>query len=168
MEKVGVFYSFSSNKTARLGEKIIITFGSELVEKVNAENVTVEEFLRYKNYIVGVPTWFDGELPLYWDEFVPAIKDMDLKGRKFAIYGLGDQKGYPENFNDGVGLFVELVTAQGADIVGYTAIDGYEFEGSIAVKNGMFCGLCLDQENQAKLSDKRIANWVEQLKKEFL
>jgi flavodoxin I len=167
MEKVGIFFSFSSNKTARLGEKIIDAFGSKSIEKVNAENVTIEEFLNYKNYIVGVPTWFDGELPLYWDEFVPAIKDMDLIGRKFAIYGLGDQKGYPENFNDGVGLFAELVSTQGADIIGFTTTDGYKFEGSLAAKEGMFCGLCLDQENQAKLSEKRIADWVEQLKKEF-
>jgi len=168
MKKVGVFFSFSSNKTARLGDKIIESFGIDNVEKVNAENITVEEFLNYSNYIVGVPTWFDGELPMYWDELVPAIKDMDLSGKKFAIYGLGDQKGYPENFNDGVGLFAELVISQGAQVVGYTSIEGYNFENSRAVKEGLFCGLCLDQENQAKMSEKRINDWVEQIKKEFI
>jgi flavodoxin I len=167
MEKVGVFFSFSSHKTSRLGEKIIDSFGTDEIEKINAERITVDEFLRFQNYIVGVPTWFDGELPLYWDEFVPAIKDLDLSGKKFAIYGLGDQKGYPENFNDGVGLFAELVSGQGATIVGYTSAEGYKFENSKAIKDGKFCGLCLDQENQAKLTEKRITEWVEELKKEF-
>jgi flavodoxin I len=167
MEKVGIFFSYGSNKTSRLAEKIIEHFGSELIEKVNADSVTVEQFVKFKNYIVGVPTWFDGELPIYWDEFVPAIKDIDLSGRKFAIFGLGDQKGYSENFNDGVGLFADLVSHQGAVVVGYTDIEGYRFEGSKALKDGRFCGLCLDQENQAKLSEKRISEWVEQLKKEF-
>ena len=60
--------------------------------------LTEEIFLSHKNMILGVPTWFDGELPNYWDEFVPAIEDLDLKGKTIAIYGLGNQVEYPENF----------------------------------------------------------------------
>ena len=33
--------------------------------------------------------------------------------------------------------------------------------------NGEWCGLVIDIENQSKLTDKRIADWCEQLKKEF-
>lgn len=168
MEKIGMFFSFSSNKTSRLGDKIMKLFGIEEIEKINAESVTKDEFLKYKNYIIGVPTWFDGELPVYWDEFVPAIKNMDLAGKKFAIFGLGDQMEYSENFNDGIGLFAEVVTSRGAELVGYTSAKGYQFENSKALKNDKFCGLCLDQENQAKLSEKRIIDWVEQLKIEFI
>jgi flavodoxin I len=167
MKKTGIFYSFRSVKTAKLGEKIIDEFGNENIEANDAETVTTESFLKYDNIIVGVPTWFDGELPIYWDEFVPALEEIDLKGKKIAIYGLGDQKGYPENFNDGVGIFASLLTDRGAEIVGFTQADGYAFERSKALENGKFCGLCLDQENQARLTQKRIIDWVDQLKKEF-
>lgn len=47
--------------------------------------------------IVGASTWFDGELPTYWDELVPELESLDLKGKKVAIFGLGDQKNYPDN-----------------------------------------------------------------------
>ena len=167
MKKIGIFYSYSSTKTAKISEKIMDAFDSDDIESIDAENVTSDDFSKYDNIIAGVPTWFDGELPIYWDEFVPAIEEMDLTGKKVAIYGLGDQKGYPENFNDGVGLFSQLVSSRGATVVGCTSTEGYEFEGSKALKDNQFTGLCLDQENQARLSQQRISNWVTQLKSEF-
>lgn len=167
MKKTGVFYSFNANKTAKAAEKIIEAFGKDQVEVVNVEAAHDKDFIPFQNIIVGVPTWFDGELPQYWDELVPALEDMDFKGKRFAIFGLGDQKGYPENFNDGVGIFADIVRKQGAEIVGYTSIDGYHYEHSAAQRGDQFCGLCLDQENQARLSKSRIDAWVEQLRKEF-
>ncbi|MBN2806482.1 MAG: flavodoxin [Prolixibacteraceae bacterium] len=167
MKKIGVFYSFNSNKTAKAAEKVIEAFGKELVEVVNVEEAHDKDFVPFKNIIVGVPTWFDGELPQYWDELVPALEDMDLKGKRFAIFGLGDQKGYPENFNDGVGIFADLVMKQGAEVVGYTSTEGYSYEHSVAQRGDQFCGLCLDQENQARLSKARIESWVEQLREAF-
>ncbi|MBN1926785.1 MAG: flavodoxin [Prolixibacteraceae bacterium] len=168
MKKIGIFYSFNSNKTARIGEKIKEAFGPEAdIEAVNAEMVTEEQFTMYDNLIVGVPTWFDGELPNYWDEFVPALEELDLKGKKIAIYGLGDQKGYPENFNDGVGIFASIVEKCGAKLVGFTSREGYTYEHSAAERGDSFCGLCLDQENQARLSGKRVKDWALQLEKEF-
>lgn len=167
MKKIGIFYSFNSNKTAKIGEKITEAFGNKNIEAINAEDVTEDLFIKFDNIIIGVPTWFDGELPNYWDEFVPALEDIDMKGKKVAIYGLGDQKGYPENFNDGVGIFAILLEKCGAEVVGFTSRDGYTYESSRAERGDQFCGLCLDQENQARLTKKRIADWVDQLEKEF-
>lgn len=169
MSKTGIFYSFNSTKTAKAAEKIKEAFGSDLtVTAVNAEDVTEELFLSYTNLILGVPTWFDGELPNYWDEFVPAIEDLDLKGKKIAVFGLGNQVEYPENFGDAVGILGTLVQERGAKLVGFTSTEGYDFESSRAVVDGKFMGLLLDQENQARLSKDRIAKWVDGLKKEFL
>lgn len=168
MSKTGIFYSFHTNKTSKISEKIVETFGSENLDVVNAEVVNEENFLQFDNYIIGVATWWDGELPNYWDEFVPAIEDMDLSGKKFAIFGLGDQVHYPENFNDGVGIFAELVESRGGKVVGYTSNEGYTYESSRAERGGnQFCGLCLDQENQARLTNERVSKWVKDLKTEF-
>lgn len=167
MKKIGLFYSFNSNKSAKIGEKIKAEFGDIDIETFNAEEVNGENFTKYDNIIVGVPTWFDGELPNYWDEFVPELEDLNLSGKNIAIYGLGDQKGYPENFNDGVGVFAKIVERRGAKVVGFTSSEGYTFESSKALKGEQFYGLCIDQENQARLTKNRIANWVEQLKKSF-
>ena len=165
MKKIGIFYSFNSHKTKLIAEKIIEKFGADSIQPVNAETVTEEEFLSYDFLILGVPTWFDGELPNYWDEFVPAIEEMDLKGKKIAIYGLADQKGYPENFGDAVGLMANLVRKCGAEVIGETPVEGYTFEKSKALQNGKFVGLILDQENQARLTPERLDMWIEELKK---
>lgn len=167
MNKIGLFYSFHTGKTAKVAEKVIEAFEGTEIEAVNVEEINEEVFLKYDNIVVGVPTWFDGELPNYWDEFVPALKDLDLSNKKIAIFGLGDQKGYPENFNDGIGILADLFESLHATIVGFTSIEGYTYESSRAQRGNQFCGLAIDQENQARLTSKRIKDWAEQLKKEF-
>ena len=167
MNKVGLFYSFNTNKTSRVAERVKEAFGDDNIEAINVEEVTSEQFTSYDNIICGVPTWFDGELPNYWDEFVPDIEDMDLKGKNIALYGLGDQKGYPENFLDGLGLLAEIFENQGARLVGFTSTEGYLFESSRAQRGDQFCGLGIDFESQGSLNAERVTGWVEQLKKEF-
>jgi flavodoxin I len=167
MNKIGLFYSFNTNKTTKIAEKILEEFKGNDIDIINAETVTEEIFLQYSNLILGVPTWFDGELPNYWDEFVPELEEMDLKQKKIAIYGLGDQTGYPENFLDAVGIMAKLLESRGAKIVGLTSTDGYQFEKSFAQRNNQFLGLAIDFENQATKNKERIKKWVEQLKQEF-
>ena len=123
--------------------------------------------MSYNNMILGVPTWFDGELPNYWDEFVPALEDLDLKGKTVALFGNGNQKGYPENFVDGVGIMASLLESRGARLIGFTSTKGYTFESSQALRGDQFTGLALDFENQGSQINGKIKKWVDQLKKEF-
>jgi flavodoxin I len=167
MNKTAIIYSFNTKKTGKVAERIKEAFEDAPVEMVNAEEITESIFSSFDQIIMGVPTWFDGELPNYWDEFVPALEDMDLKGKNVALYGLGDQKGYPENFLDGMGLMADILEARGAKLLGFTSTEGYEFESSRAVRGEQFAGLAIDYENQGSLNKERIAAWVEQLKKEF-
>jgi flavodoxin I len=169
MSKTGIIYSFKSTKTAKVADKIIQEFGTDMnIQKVDAEELNEELFLSFNNLILGVPTWFDGELPIYWDEFVPALEDMDLKGQTIAIFGLGNQTEYPENFGDAVGIMAELVAERGAKLVGLTSIEGYSYESSRAVVDDKFLGLVLDQETQPRLTKERLAEWVKDLKNEMI
>ena len=168
MSKTGVFYSFNSTKTSKAADKIKEAFGPDYnIVSVNAEELTEELFLSFTNLILGVPTWFDGELPNYWDEFVPALEDLNLKGKTIAIYGLGNQVEYPENFGDAVGIMGELVQERGAKLVGFTSAEGYNYESSRALAGDQFMGLILDQETQPRQSKDRIEKWVTDLKSKF-
>lgn len=168
MKKIGLFYSFNTNKTAKNASKIKKAFGDTVeIENVNVEEVDEETFLSYDNMVLGVPTWFDGELPNYWDEFMPAIEDLKLKGKTVALFGLGDQVGYPENFVDAIGILAKALEERGAKVIGLTSTEGFTFERSAALRNDQFLGLALDIENQAALTDDRIKTWVKQLKTEF-
>jgi len=166
--KIGLIYSFNTIKTSKNAEKIKKAFGKDFdIEMVNVEEIDEKAFLSFDNMLLGVPTWFDGELPNYWDEFMPAIEQLKLKGKKVALFGLGDQVGYPENFVDAIGLLAIALEERGAKVIGLTSPEGYSFERSVALRDGKFLGLPLDIENQAALTDERIKAWVEQLKKEF-
>lgn len=167
MAKIALIYSYNTKKSGIAAEKIANAIGKKNVEMVNAEDIDEKTFLSFDNFILSAPTWFDGELPNYWDEFVPALEDMDLKGKTVAIFGLGDQKGYPENFLDAIGLLGNLLESRGATLVGETSIEGYSFESSKALRNGKFMGLGLDFENQKKLADQKIKDWVDDIKNHF-
>ena len=136
MKEIGLFYAMNAAKTSHIAEKIREKLGHKEVEMIMIEKAWQNDFQAYDNLIVGASTWFDGELPTYWDEMIPEIESLDLKDKKVALFGLGDQIGYPDNR-------------------------------SRALRDGKWCGLVIDIENQSKLTDKRIADWCEQLKKEF-
>jgi flavodoxin I len=165
MKKTAIIYSYNTQKTAQAAKEIKDAFKPFDVDEVNAEDINGEKFMQYDLLVLGVPTWFDGELPNYWDEFVPELETLDLKGKNIAIFGNGDQIGYPENFVDGIGVLAEILEARGAKIVGETSADGYTFESSRAFKDGKFKGLALDFENQSNKNEKRIKAWVDDVKK---
>ena len=165
--KTAIIYSFHTRKSKKVAEKIAEAWGKDKIEAVNAEELEKEVLEKYDDFILSAPTWFDGELPNYWDEFVPDLEEMDLSGKNFAVFGLGDQKEYPENFCDAIGLLVEIIEQCGGTVKGHTPVENYTFESSKAKRGNEFVGLPLDQENQARLTPERIARWVEQLKNEF-
>lgn len=167
MMKVAIVYSFNSTKSAKIALKVADCLKNFTIEKLNVENCKKEELLLFDGYILSVPTWFDGELPNYWDEILPALENLDFSGKKVALFGLGDQKNYHENFCDAVGILGDFFAERGAKIIGYTSPEGYSFESSKALKDNYLTGLLLDQENQSKLSDERILKWTKQLEVEF-
>lgn len=168
MGTIGLFYAKSAVKTAQIANKICEKFGPDHVKTILVEEAWGPDFAACDNLIVGASTWFDGELPTCWDELIPELKSLDLKGKKVALFGLGDQKGYPDNFADGVGILAEVFESAGATLVGLTPSEDYTFNHSRALReDGLWSGLILDQENQAKQTKGRIEKWCEQIKKEF-
>ena len=163
----GLFYSFQAKKSSQIAKHIVKEWGKSGIKEVDADSAHGSDLGEFDSLILGVPTWFDGELPSYWDEMVPEIEKINLKGKKVAIYGLCDQKGYPENFVDGIGLMADILVDQGAVVVGHTSAEEYNFESSTAYRDGKFIGLAIDFENQSSQTSDRIKNWVNQLKSEF-
>ena len=151
MKKIGLFYGGTTAKTAVVALKIQEAFAENEVVLIPIEGATREEFESFDNIIAGTSTWFDGELPTYWDEFMPEI----------------DQERYPDNFVDGIGILAEAFTQSNAELVGFMPVNDYHFTQSRAVKEGHFLGLPLDIENQSEQTEERILKWVEKLKKEF-
>jgi flavodoxin II len=86
-----------------------------------------------------------------------------------AIFGLGDQVGYPQWFQDALGYLWAKVVNLGARPIGLWPNKGYEFEQSKALTEDekFFLGLALDDENQFNLTDQYIDQWCQQILLEF-
>jgi flavodoxin I len=88
-------------------------------------------------------------------------------GKKVAIFGVGDQESYNDNFCDAAGELFDLFQARGAKMeFGFTSQEGYSHSESKAVRGDKFCGLMCDEDNQYDLSEERAQKWVSQLKQE--
>ena len=124
----------------------------------------------HDKFILGIPTWYDGELQSDWEDYFEEFKKIDFTNKTVAIFGLGDQLGYEEWFCDGVGILAKVVIENGGKSIGWTDIDEtYDLdEKPKSMYNEFkFYGLCLDEDNQGELTQERLENWINQIKKEF-
>ena len=166
MKKIGLFYGSSLGKTAKVAEKIQAGFGKTNIDIFDIKTIDPNQIVKYDNLIFGTSAWGVGDMQDDWESFIDTFIELDLSGKKIALFGLGDQHLYPESFADGMGtLYCRLKNKE--DVVGFWPVEGYKYYFSSAEKDGIFVGLPLDEENQSKLSDDRIKKWIDQLKKEF-
>ncbi|RLD43190.1 MAG: flavodoxin [Bacteroidetes bacterium] len=167
MEPIGIFYGSTYGMTEKSAENIKKAFGRTKVDVYNLATATIEDMKKYRNLIFGTSAWGIGEMQDDWEKFIDHLSEMDFSERKLALFGLGDQKEYPESFVDGLGtLYCRLPDK--SSVVGAWPIEGYDFYFSLANKEGEFVGLVLDDHHQKELSAGRIKRWVTQLKKEFI
>lgn len=167
MEAVGLFFGSTYGMTKKSAAKIKKAFGRSKVDIYDLKNVSIEGMKKYTNLIFGTSAWGIGEMQDDWELTIDKLSAIDFSEKKVALFGLGDQKEYPESFVDGLGtLYCRLPDK--SSVVGTWPVKGYNYYFSLAEKDGSFVGLVLDDHNQADLSDDRISDWVKQLKKEFI
>ncbi|HLO65269.1 MAG TPA: flavodoxin [Azonexus sp.] len=180
MARIGIFFGTDTGRTRLIAKQIAKKLGAQLPglvdAPVNIGRTTLADFLAYDALIVGSPTLGDGMLPgessglsqPSWEEFVPQLAAVDLSGKTIAIFGLGDQKKYPDEFVEAIGLLHDAFAARGARLVGRWPTAGYAFAASQAVDGDEFLGLALDQHHQPALTEERITTWLAQITPELL
>ncbi len=172
MAKIGIFFGTDTGKTRKIAKLIHQHFDGEAAEPVNINRATIDDLLAYEILILGTPTLGEGQLPGLeaecqsesWAEFADTQAQADLSGKTVALFGLGDQEAYPDNFVSAMGELYDIVADAGATVIGEWPRDGYVFTASAALEDDVFVGLALDQDNQSDLSAGRVESWVKQLK----
>ncbi|WP_317932052.1 flavodoxin FldB [Halioxenophilus sp. WMMB6] len=166
MAQIALFYGSSTCYTEMAAEKIVAALGEENVDLFNIADEPIVTASFYPYLIMGIPTWDYGELQEDWEEIWNEIDEVDFAGKTVALFGLGDQVGYPEWFLDALGYLHAKLKALGANLIGEWPAAGYEFEQSKALTEDghHFVGLALDEENEFDLTEQRIQQWCEQLK----
>ncbi|ALO35698.1 flavodoxin [Colwellia sp. MT41] len=167
--KIGLFYGSTTCYTEIIAEKIQALIGADLVDIVNIKDQSLALCLDYDFIIFGISTWDYGEIQEDWESIWSDINQLDLSDKIIALYGMGDQIGYSEWFQDALGMLHEQVLVQGAKTIGYWPIQGYEFTASKALTadGELFVGLSLDEDSQYNLTDDRLDTWCEQVLLEY-
>jgi flavodoxin I len=170
MAKIGLFYGSNEGHTEQVAQQIKTEFDcyeADMVEVSNIAHSTGSDLAVWEYLILGIPTWNNGQLQDDWDIFLPQMDQLNLTGKKVAVFGLGDQYLYSVTFLDAVGILGRKVRERGGELVGYWPADDYEIADSAALENGMFMGLAIDQDNEPEKTGERIEAWVLQLVQEF-
>ena len=89
-----VYFSTSTGNTETVADYIATAAGCSTEEIGDASEADIKGF---DSLIVGAPTWNTGadeqRSGTSWDEFLYRIlPDLDLEGKKVAVFGMGDQQ----------------------------------------------------------------------------
>jgi flavodoxin I len=167
--KIGLFYGSDTGRTTAVAEQI----KENLANKLDIDMHDVVDFNRtdiekYDYLIIGLSTWYDGELQSDWDSNFNEFSEIDFTDKTIALYGLGDQIVYCEYFVDGVGILGEKILESGGSLIGKWSTEGYLHTDSKAeLDEGEFCGLALDEDTQEEMTAERIVTWCDQIYNEF-
>ncbi|WP_428354927.1 flavodoxin [Methyloprofundus sp.] len=163
--KIGLFYSSDTGNTECVAELMRDEIGEEIMDIHEVFKTDLQDtIIQYDFIILGVPTWYDGEMQSEWANKLDDLAKVDLSNRKVAIYGLGEQEDWGEYFCDAMMPLALKAQESGATIIGNWPSVGYEFTDSKAlIDEHTFIGLPLDEDRQADLTVSRIKTWLKLL-----
>lgn len=157
---VNVIFGSDSGATRAVASRIAKRIQGRAIDIATA---TAADFENCSLLVLGSPTYGAGDLQTDWEIHIDKLTGADLAGKKVALFGTGDQFGYPDSFVDAMGILYDHVVEKGATVVGFTETTGYDYTASKAERDGRFVGLALDEDGEASKTDKRIAAWISRL-----
>jgi flavodoxin I len=124
-----MYYSTSTGNTETVAGYIAEYAGISDFEDIG--DATDGDVTGCDGLIVGAPTWHTGadeqRSGTSWDDWLyDTLPNLDLTGKKVAIFGVGDQQSYGDNFCDAAGELYDLFSAKGCKVFGLTSQDGYD------------------------------------------
>jgi flavodoxin I len=169
MKKIGLFYGPLGGSTERVAKKVAAALGVENVDLIHAKDAKTADVEKYENVIfglstIGTETWESDKSANDWDIFLPEVEKVDYSKKVVAMFGLGDQITYDLHFVDSLGVLAEKILPKGANIIGRVNSDGYDFRESMAIIEGEFIGLPVNEDFEPELTDERVNNWIAKIK----
>jgi flavodoxin I len=170
MENIALFYGSQTGVTDEVTREFVTLWKHDNLDLMEIGDATVIDFKNYEKLILGLSTWYDGDLQSDWEDFFEDFKTIDFTNKTVAIFGLGDQIAYAEYFVDGIGILAKEVIKNGGQVIGYWPTKGYQHTDSLAISEEnteLFYGLAIDEDNEPQLTNERLDTWISQIKKEF-
>ncbi|AYN24766.1 flavodoxin FldA [Buchnera aphidicola] len=167
MKKIGIFFGSDTGNTEKVAKLIQKKIGNSSILH-DISNASKKDIELFDYLILGVPTWYYGEMQCDWDDFLPILKKINFLQKTVALFGCGDQEDYGEYFCDALGLIYKVLKKNNAKIIGKWPTIEYNFESSKALLNkDYFVGLALDEDRQSEKTEKRIKKWISNILPQF-
>lgn len=159
MKKFGIFYGSTTGVMADVAKRIAEKLGVSADNVHDVASTAPSAVGDYENLIFGTSTWGSGEEQEDWLDFLNGLDVVDLRGKRIALVGVGDET-MSDTFCSGVGEIYNRLKNSGAYFIGSYPADAYHFNHSEAIVDGKPVGLLLDEVNHPDLTDGRIDGWL--------
>ncbi len=164
--KTGIFFGSATGTTAEIARRIGKLLGIADADIYDVASTAPDKVGEYDLLLIGSSTWGNGELEDDWYDFVAGMQALDLKGKKIAIFGCGDET-MADTFCNAVGILYDRLRATGATFIGSFPAEEYHYNHSAATDGASMRGLVLDEVNHPELTDRRLRDWTDILRKEM-
>jgi flavodoxin I len=116
MANILIVYASMSGNTEEMAELIAegVQAAGETVDVKSVVELKAADMLSYDGILLGAYTWGDGELPDEFIDFYEDMDDLDLAGKKVAVFGSGDTS-YAD-FCAAVDILEEKAKERGAEL----------------------------------------------------
>lgn len=158
--KTGIFYGSTTGTTADVARRIAKALKVADEDIHDVAKTAPDQLGNYDILILGSSTWGAGEVQDDWYSFLDGAEALDFKGKKTALFGVGDET-MSDTFCGALAVIKRRLAPTGTSFFGEYPADVYSFSHSDSLlPDGNFCGLALDEVNHPDLTDKRIDGWV--------
>ncbi len=165
MKRTGIFYGSTTGTTREVAQEIAQALGVVAADVHDVAESAPSDVAPYDVLVLGSSTWGDGDLQDDWYDFADGLQAVDLKGKKIALFGCGDEN-MSETFCNAVGDLYDRLKDTGAEFIGAFPVDGYDFHHTNALRDGKIIGLLIDNVNHPEMTASRIKSWAAEVKSE--
>ncbi|QCI20435.1 flavodoxin FldA [Buchnera aphidicola (Brachycaudus cardui)] len=164
MKKIGIFFGSDTGNTEKIAKLIQQCIGEKIATLYDICNTSKQDMESFNFLILGIPTWYYGEVQCDWDDFLPILKKINFSNKTVALFGCGDQEDYGEYFCDAIGVIYNILKKNNANIIGKWSTKEYNFDNSKALLNkDYFFGLVLDEDRQSDKTKLRVVEWIKKI-----
>lgn len=160
----GIFYGSTTGNTETAANEIASVLGVDSADVHNVGDSSADDTDAYDLLLLGSASYGEGDLQDDWYDFLDALKEKDLSGKKVGLFGCGDSGSNPDTFCGALGKIYDGLQDTGCTFIGAYEPKDYDVTDSDVCRDGKFVGLALDGADSDDKNADRLKAWCELLK----
>ena len=84
--RIKLIYGTDTGNTELVKEDLTKLLEKDDITVTNIAEITPKDWESHNYYILGIPTWYDGELQSDWEDYFDEFKTINFSGKRIAIF----------------------------------------------------------------------------------